>query len=59
MNLGKCLLLVLVEKKRIIKMMQMIYGSMEALLLDSSSNFGEFAAIYYSILHGDMPIFES
>ena len=56
MNLGKCLSLILVEKKRMVEMMQMIYGFMEALLLDSSSDFGEFAALYCLILHGDMPI---
>ncbi|RVW94637.1 LRR receptor-like serine/threonine-protein kinase GSO2 [Vitis vinifera] len=49
-------LVVLVEKKRTFKMMQIIYGFMEILFLDSSSDFGEFAALYYSIVHGDMPI---
>ena len=59
MNLGKPPSLVLVVKQRIFKMMQIIYGFMEISFLDSSSDFGEFVALYYSIVHGDMPISSS
>ena len=37
----------------------MIYGFMEILFLDSSLDFGEFVALYYFIIHGDMPISSS